>query len=357
MRTEELDFPLPDELIALHPPAARSASRLLAVRCAAGEWRHRGFRDLPDLLRPEDLLVFNDTRVVPARVVGHKDTGGRVEGLWLREHGDGLAEFLLSGSRLRPGVEIQLAIGKNRLRLASKLAPGRWLLEDVGRVGWLRLLSESGATPLPPYIRSRRETLGEADDSAEDRIRYQTVFAEAAGAVAAPTAALHFDDEILAALDARGVRRVALTLHVGPGTFQPITAPSIEDHAMHRERYSVPPATLEALRRQRDAGGRVVAVGTTVCRVLESLPETPWPGAGLVGETGIFLRPGSPFRWTDALLTNFHTPSSTLLALVAAFAEARGAPRGLDFVKRVYAAAVAERYRFFSYGDSSFWER
>ena len=351
LRTDELDFPLPEELIALHPPAERTDSRLLAVDCAAGEWRHRSFRDWPELLRPGDLVVLNDTRVVPARFVARKPSGGRVEGLWLEARPDGRALFLLSGSRLRPGTELLLANGDYRLRLAEKTAPGRWLLEDGSGLGWLRRLSVAGSTPLPPYIRSRRERAGEPDDSAEDRERYQTVFAAAAGAVAAPTASLHFDEGVLAELASRGVESATVTLHVGEGTFLPVSAERVEDHPMHAERFAIPAATAEALAAARARGGRVIAAGTTVCRVLESYGRD----GRTEGATELFLRPGSRFHWTDALLTNFHTPRSTLLALVAAFAEHAGAGDGLALVKRAYAAAVEQRYRFYSYGDASFW--
>ena len=353
LRADELDFPLPEELIALHPPAERPDSRLLAVDCAAGEWSHRQFRDWPGLLRPGDLLVLNDTRVVPARLVARKPSGGRVEALWLEQRPDGRGLFLLSGSRLRPGTELLLANGEYRLRLAEKTAPGRWLLEDGSGLGWLRLLSEVGSTPLPPYIRSRRERAGEADDSPEDRERYQTVFAARDGAVAAPTASLHFDGDTLERIRAGGVETAVVTLHVGEGTFLPVSAGRLEDHPMHAERFAVPPAACEALERARARGGRVIAAGTTVCRVLESYGRD----GVREGVTGLFLRPGSRFRRTDALLTNFHTPRSTLLALVAAFAEHAGAPDGLALVKRAYAAAVERRYRFYSYGDVSFWSR
>ncbi len=353
LRTDELDFPLPEELIALHPPAERPDSRLLVVDCAAGEWVHRRFRDWPGLLREGDLLVLNDTRVVPARILARKPSGGRVEGLWLEARADGRALFLLSGSRLRPGTELLLANGEYRLRLTEKTAPGRWLLEDASGLGWLRLLSQTGATPLPPYIRSRRERAGQAQDSSEDRDRYQTVFAAADGAVAAPTASLHFDAAVLDQLRARGVETATVTLHVGEGTFLPVNAERVEDHPMHAERFSLPAATLSAMAAARARGGRVIAAGTTVCRVLESHGRD----GRTEGATELFLRPGSRFHAVDALLTNFHTPRSTLLALVAAFAEHAGAADGLDLVKRAYAAAVEQRYRFYSYGDASFWLR
>lgn len=351
MRTEDLDFPLPERLIALHPLPQRAASRLLAVRCAGGAWEHRTVRELPELLRPGDLLVYNDTRVVPARLVGRRAGGGRFEGLWLEDRGGGVALCLVAGKRHRPGSEILLGSGEYRLRLRSRLAPGRWLVEDVQGAGWLRLLAAAGATPLPPYIRSRRREAAEAEDSAEDRERYQTVWARAEGAVAAPTASLHFDQELLQALERRGVQRAWATLHVGAGTFLPVESARVEDHPMHAERYELPEETLLAVQRTRARGGRVVAAGTTVCRLLEHVARS----GERRGETRLFITPGFEFRWTDALLTNFHTPRSTLLAMVAAFAQHAGAADGLAFVKQVYAAAVAAEYRFFSYGDASLW--
>lgn len=348
MRTDELDFPLPERLIALHPPEQRAAARLLVVRCRSGAWEHRRFAELPELLDPGDLLMFNDTRVVPARLVAHKPSGGRVEGLWLEDRGGGVALCLLNGGRLRPGTELLLRSGEYRLRLLHKVGPGRWLVEDGNGLGWLRILSAAGATPLPPYILSRRRAAADAEDSAADRARYQTIWARAAGAVAAPTASLHFDALVLEGLRTRGIATAYLTLHIGAGTFQPVEAERVEDHAMHAERFEVPPAALAALQQRR---GRVVAAGTTVCRALEH-----WAGSGeAAGETRLFLTPGHRFRAVEALLTNFHTPRSTLLALVAAFAQHAGAADGLGLVKAAYAAAVAAEYRFFSYGDASLW--
>lgn len=361
MRTADLDFHLPGHLIASHPPPERAAARLLVVHCRQGSWEHRRFRDLPELLRPGDLLVLNDTRVVPARIVARKATGGRVEGLWLEERGGGLALCMLSGGRLRPGTELLLPNGPYRLRLESRIAPGRWLVEDADRVGWLRLLAAAGATPLPPYILERRRRGAEAEDSPEDRERYQTVFARAEGSVAAPTASLHFDDELLHAIAARGVETAFLTLHVGSATFEPIRTDRVEDHWTDAEPYSVPGSTLGALHRTRAHGGRILAAGTTACRVLEHLarsgdgPDDPPAASGRRGTTDLFITPGSRFLWTGALLTNFHVPRSTPLALVAAFAAHAGAPDGLDLVQRAYAAAVEQEYRFFSYGDASLW--
>ena len=359
LRTDDLDFPLPERLVAAEPAAERSASRLLAVECGSGKQTHASFASFGEFLQPGDLLVLNDTRVVKARLLAHKDSGGRVEGLFLEEAGHGRALCMISGSRLRPGTELQLDRGGARLRLFDKLAPGRWLVEDVDAAGWPQLLEQAGAVPLPPYIRRRRGETGLEDELAEDAARYQTVWAEAAGAVAAPTASLHFDVAMLGRLVAAGVEIAKLTLHVGAGTFQPVETEEVGAHEMHAERFSVPPTTLAALRQARADGRRIVAAGTTVCRVLEHLGAADALGSStdepLTGETDIFLLPGHAFALTDALLTNFHTPRSTLLALVAAFAQHCGAADGLAFVKEVYAGAVEREYRFYSYGDATFW--
>ncbi|TAH39609.1 MAG: tRNA preQ1(34) S-adenosylmethionine ribosyltransferase-isomerase QueA [Planctomycetota bacterium] len=351
MRTDALDFPLPQRLIALHPAAERSAARLLVADCRGGTWEHRVFRELDQILAPGDLLVLNDTRVLAARLVARKASGGGVEGLWLEDCGGGRALCMLSGRSLRPGTELLLRSGEYRLRLLGKAGPGRWLVEDVQGAGWLHLLAAAGATPLPPYIRNRRREAGQSEDSADDRARYQTVWARAEGAVAAPTASLHFDAGLLDALAARGVRTASATLHVGPGTFLPVETARVEDHPMHAERFSIPEQTVRAIAETRAGGGRVIAAGTTVCRALEHAART----GEREGETRLFILPGFDFRWTDALLTNFHVPRSTLLALVAAFAQHAGAADGLALVKQVYAAAVAAEYRFFSYGDATLW--
>jgi len=357
--TSALDFPLPAGRIALHPAAERAAARLLVVDCGSGELDHRAFRDLPSLLLPGDLLVLNDTKVVPARIVARKESGGRVEGLWLVEREKGRALLMLSGGRLRPGVRLLLE-GGGALQLLEKKAPGRWLVEAEEGRGWLDLLARAGRTPLPPYILRGRRQAGEECDSGEDRGRYQTIWARKTGSVAAPTASLHFDDAVLAALGERGVRIAWITLHVGEGTFLPVTAETLEEHPMHAEAFRVPAETLAALHETRARGGRVVASGTTVCRVLEHLartgngPDAEPSGEDVFGETRLFLKPGATFFWTDALLTNFHLPRSTLLALVAAFAGAKGAPDGLARIKSAYAEAVARDYRFFSYGDAMF---
>ena len=337
----DFDFALPDELIAQHPAPRRSGSRLLDGRAATPV--DRIFDSLPDLLRPDDLLVFNDTRVVKARLFGEKTSGGKVELLVERVLADGdVACHMKVSKKPLPGAALLMAGGFRAVLL------GRWPDAD-GPLYRFRfegdpgdtpydLMERHGHVPLPPYI--------DHADSADDAQRYQTVFARVPGAVAAPTAALHFDEELLAALEARGIRRAAVTLHVGAGTFQPVKVDRIADHRMHHERYDVPEATQQAIAETRARGGRVVAVGTTSVRTLES-----WAATGAAsGDTDIFITPGFDFRVVDVLVTNFHLPKSTLMMLVSAFA-------GYDRIMALYRHAVAHGYRFFSYGDSMLLER
>lgn len=346
----DFDFELPPELIAQHPAAERSASRLLDGTGAAPA--DRVFRDLPDLLQPGDLLVFNDTQVVKARLFGEKATGGKLELLIERvllphEASDGASAHEVVGhlrvsKKPLPGGRLHLA-GGLRGGGFDAVFLGRWP-DEQGQLFRLRLegpagedpytlMERHGHVPLPPYI-----THGDTEDDAR---RYQTVFARVPGAVAAPTAALHFDGGVLAALERRGVQRARVTLHVGAGTFAPMKTERIADHVMHHERYAIPPATLQAIAACRARGGRVVAVGTTTVRTLES-----WAHRGeTAGDTNIFITPGFDFRVVDVLVTNFHLPKSTLMMLVSAFA-------GHERVMALYRHAVAQRYRFFSYGDA-----
>ncbi|MCK6400631.1 MAG: tRNA preQ1(34) S-adenosylmethionine ribosyltransferase-isomerase QueA [Sphaerotilus natans subsp. sulfidivorans] len=347
----DFDFDLPQELIAQHPTPERSASRLLDGRALPAT--ERVFRELPDLLSPDDLLVFNDTRVIRARLHGAKDTGGSVEAL---------VERVLPGTEDgRHEVWAHLRASKSPRAGQTvhfhNAAGGRFAAEVLGRCGpenglfhlrlpgdALTLLEQFGHVPLPPYITH-------ADDE-DDARRYQTVFARVPGAVAAPTAALHFDEGVLAALEARGVRRASVTLHVGAGTFQPVRVESISDHRMHSEWFEVPQATVDAIAETRARGGRVIAVGTTTLRSLESAAQgTPdrLPRAG-ARDTDIFITPGFDFRVVDQLVTNFHLPRSTLMMLVSAFA-------GFDAIRTLYADAIARRMRFFSYGDSMLLQR
>ena len=330
--TSDFDFALPPDLIAQHPAPARSGSRLLDGSGAAPV--DRTFRDLPTLLREGDLLVFNDTQVVKARLFGEKPSGGKLELLIERVLPDGtVAAHMKVSKKPRAGTVLRMAGGFEAELL------GRWP-EPQGPLFHLRLSSDAyalmaahGHVPLPPYVTHA--------DTAEDESRYQTVFAKNPGAVAAPTAALHFDDALLAAIDARGARRACVTLHVGAGTFQPVKTESLADHVMHRERYHVPPETVQAIADCRARGGRVVAVGTTSVRTLESWAASGEPS----GDTGIFITPGFDLKVVDALITNFHLPRSTLMMLVSAFA-------GFDAIRTLYADAIARRMRFFSYGDA-----
>ena len=349
----DFDFDLPEPLIAQHPTPTRSGSRLLDGRAPAPV--DRVFHALPALLAPGDLLVFNDTRVVKARVFGEKASGGKLELLIERVLADNqvIAHMKVSKKPL-PGATLHLAGGKAGGGFDATLL-ARWpdaggplfrlaLESPAGQTPW-QLMAQHGHLPLPPYI-ARQQQGAHDPDAAEDAERYQTVFARAPGAVAAPTAALHFDAGVLAALDARGVERASVTLHVGAGTFQPVKTENLAEHRMHSEWYDIPQATLAALERCRQRGGRVVAVGTTSVRTLES-----WAASGEpTGETAIFITPGFEWRVVDLLVTNFHLPKSTLMMLVSAFA-------GYEQVRALYRHAIAERYRFFSYGDSMLLER
>ncbi len=336
MKRSDFQFDLPESRVAQHPLAERRASRLLVLDGATGELADRRFADILALLRPGDLLVFNDTRVIPARIFGRKATGGRVEVLVERVTGPrGALAHIRASRALRAGAELTLEGG------ATVRVTGRegdlFVLEFPGEPV-LTTLEAHGHMPLPPYI--------ERADEAADRERYQTVYARRPGAVAAPTAGLHFDDALLAELEARGVERAFVTLHVGAGTFQPVRVESLDEHRMHAEYLEVPEATCRAIAETRARGGRVVAVGTTVVRALEASAAGGQPEP-FTGETEIFIRPGYRFRAIDALVTNFHLPESTLLMLVSAFG-------GFDPVMAAYRHAVAEGYRFFSYGDAMF---
>ena len=332
----DFDFSLPPDLIAQHPATERTASRLLDGTGDAPA--DRIFRDLPSLLRSGDLLVFNDTRVVKARLFGEKPTGGKLELLVERVLTGNETVCHMKVSKKPPvGTTLQMVGGFTATLL------GRWPEEDGALFRFAfqspagedpyALMARCGHVPLPPYI--------EHIDSAEDESRYQTVFARVPGAVAAPTAALHFDEGLLAQLEARGVQRANVTLHVGAGTFQPVKTENIAEHTMHAERYEVPEATQRAIADCKARGGRVVAVGTTTVRTLES-----WAKSGEAsGDTRIFITPGFAFAHVDLLITNFHLPKSTLMMLVSALA-------GYERVMALYAHAIAQRYRFFSYGDA-----
>lgn len=335
MRRADFHYALPKELIAQEPLPERSASRLLALDGAGGTLRDLGFRDLPGLLRAGDLLVLNDTRVLPARLVGRKPSGGSCEILLERVLGPRriLAQARASKG-FRAGTTVLLPGGAQAVMQSRDGDFYEFELDCEAA----ELFERQGTMPLPPYI---ARPAGPAD-----RNRYQTVYAREPGAVAAPTAGLHFDRMMLDRLAAAGVGLAALTLHVGAGTFQPLRSDDIGAHRLHRERFTVPAATVTAVEAARRRGGRVVAVGTTTVRALESAAQNG-PLTIAAGETELFIRPGFRFRVVDALLTNFHLPESTLLMLVCAFA-------GRERVLAAYAHAVAARYRFFSYGDAMF---
>ncbi len=362
----ELDYRLPGELIAQEPSAGRDASRLLVVDRTAGTVRDGSFVDLPGLLSAGDLLVLNDTKVVPAKLMLRRATGGGVDGLFVRDCGGGEWEVLLRGGRrLKVGERLLLEASPGRegsrrssgatlhsspqgetlqskegdeLELLSRQGGGRWRARLVSDSDTDTVLGRVGRTPLPPYI--HRGDAGRMSD----RERYQTIFARRSGAVAAPTAALHFTERVFGELETRGVQRGFVTLHVGPGTFQPINVESVDEHRMHAEWYDMPAKTVKKIAACRERGGGVVAAGTTAVRVLET-----WAADGEAGSasgwTDVFIRPGYRFGVVDRLLTNFHLPRSTLLALVMAFA-------GVELIRAAYAHAIDQRYRFYSYGDA-----
>ena len=351
LSAQDFAYELPDSLIAQAPAANRPDSRLLHLIRQDGTLTDRRFSELPGLLRPGDVLVLNDTRVLPARFISRRQSGGRIEGLYLHETPQGEWVVLLKGAnRCRPGERLSLD-EQAALVLGRRLEEGQWEVRPDPAGSPEAILNRVGLTPLPPYIRRRGEA---APADALDRARYQTVYARVAGAVAAPTAGLHFTQAMLNALEAGGVARAFVTLHVGLGTFLPVKSPALEGHRMHREWYELPAATVEQIERARSAGGRVVAVGTTVVRVLESAARQG-PLRPQCGWTDLFLYPPADFAVVDALVTNFHLPASTLLMLVAAFCSP-GATEGRDQILAAYRHAVAQGYRFYSYGDAMFIE-
>lgn len=338
MRISDLDYDLPSELIAQAPLSQRDASRLLLVDVPSGGIQDRRFAELPSLL-PPSLFVFNDTRVFPARLHGRKATGGRVELLLLERLGERHRWLAMgrSSKGLRPGTELELCDGRLEARVLAERDQGRLEVELRAEGDVEALVEQCGDVPLPPYIRRAAEEA--------DRTRYQTVYAKKTGAVAAPTAGLHFTADTLGALASAGHQTTYLTLHVGPGTFRPIQTDELEAHRMHEEAYEVPAACVEAVSRARDEGRPVVAVGTTVVRALESSVGKDAELVAGVRRTRLFIRAPFHFEIVDHLLTNFHLPRSTLLALVMAFA-------GVELTRRAYATAIERRYRFYSYGDS-----
>ncbi len=342
MRVKDFHFELPDELIARHPAEQRTGSRLLCVEGDTGAMAHRGFAELLELLRPGDLLVVNDTRVIPARMFGQKASGGKIEMLIERVVDAHHALVHIRSSKSpKPGASLLL-----EGRLEAEVTGRRGALFEVrfkGERSLLSWLDEIGHMPLPPYMNR--------EDHESDRERYQTVYNRAPGAVAAPTAGLHFDESLLQALRAKGVELGFVTLHVGAGTFQPVKVDTVLEHQMHSEYIEVSARVCQQVSAARRRGGRVIAVGTTSVRCLESAAKQHGGElAAYSGETDIFIYPGYQFAVVDCLITNFHLPESTLLMLVSAFA-------GQAHIRAAYVEAVAQRYRFYSYGDAMFLTR
>ena len=336
MKTMLFNYTLPERLIAQHPPKGRDASRMLVLHRKNGKIEHRSIREIAHFLTPKDRLVMNNTRVMPARLFGQKETGGKIELLLLREEEPSLWRVLMKSSR-RPtaGSQLMFCEGQLRATLIADGKQGEALLQFKSEQPIMDLLETYGLPPLPPYI-----SRDSSNAYAADRDRYQTVDASQPGAAAAPTAGLHFTPELLASLQTQGIQRSELTLHVGLGTFRPVSAAQITDHHMHAEEYEVNEKTAAQLRATRAEGGKLVAIGSTSVRTLESLPALN----AARGETDIFIYPPYTFRHTDAILTNFHLPQSTLLMMMSAFADR-------ELLLHAYQEAIAEEYRFFSYGD------
>lgn len=341
MLVKDFSYHLPQELIARHPATQRDGSRLMLLARRTGSVSEDLFSNIMAYLRPGDLLVMNDTRVIPARLFGHKTTGGKVEIFLLRRLTNGREQWeclLSSSKRFREGQNVLLESGMTAV-VTTRTVSGNWLIEFAGNEPFDIWLEREGHMPLPPYL--------QRDDCTDDRERYQTVVAREPGAVAAPTAGLHFTRELLAQLASNGIETVFLTLHTGLGTFQPVRVLNVEEHQIHKELYVISSETAEAVNRTKAAGGRVIAVGTTSARTLEySAQQTGHVVAGS-GEADIYIYPGYHFNVVDALITNFHLPESTLLMLVSALA-------GREFVLEAYRDAVSRGFRFYSYGDAMF---
>ncbi len=338
MKTSDFDFELPQELIAQTPLERRDASRLLTLDKVTGETRHMRFYDLPTLLRPGDCLVLNDSRVLPARLIGKRSGGGACEVLLLIDRGDRVWECLVRpGKKLRPGAKVTFGDGELSAEIVGEVEGGNRLVRFDYEGIFLEVLERLGKMPLPPYIKAELR----------DQERYQTVYSRVTGSAAAPTAGLHFTKELLSQVEAMGVKVCYVTLHVGLGTFRPVKAEDIQDHEMHAEYCVIPQETADVINETKGRGGRVICVGTTSCRTIESWAAEDGTLKASAGWTSIFIYPGYKFKVLDALITNFHLPQSTLIMLVSALA-------GREHVLAAYAEAVRERYRFFSFGDAMF---
>jgi len=339
MKTSLFNYELPPELIAQHPAERRELARMLVLHRETGSIEHRYITDMVDYLKPIDVLVLNNTKVIPARVFGKKTaSGGKIELLLLEEVSPSVWKVLLKASRRpKPGDALSLCSDKARATFLEERSQGEALIEIHSTRPLLEILDEEGLPPLPPYISRKEQT---TEQIQIDKERYQTVYAAEPGAAAAPTAGLHFTDQLLQKLQNKGVKKAELTLHVGLGTFRPVSAEKITDHKMHNERYVVPADSAQTICAAKEAGGRIVAVGSTSVRTLESLPTL----SEAEGQTDIFIYPPYSFRHVDVILTNFHLPQSTLLMMMSAFA-------GREQMLNAYKIAIQERYRFFSYGD------
>lgn len=341
MLVKDFIYHLPQDLIARHPPEKRDGSRLMLLDRSSESISEDAFSNLQFYLRPGDLLVMNDTRVIPARLFGRKPTGGKVE-IFLLRRMTGSEErwecLLKSSKKFREGQDILLESGMTAVVLSRSISEN-WLVEFTGKEPFNTWLEREGHIPLPPYF--------QRDDCFSDHERYQTVVAREPGAVAAPTAGLHFTRELLAGLASNGIETAFLTLHTGLGTFQPVRVTNVEEHQIHTERFVIPSETAEAVKRTKTAGGRVIAVGTTSARTLEYSAQQHGHVVSGSGEADIYIYPGYRFKVIDALITNFHLPESTLLMLVSALA-------GREFVLEAYREAVSRRFRFYSYGDAMF---
>ncbi|MGI5978017.1 MAG: tRNA preQ1(34) S-adenosylmethionine ribosyltransferase-isomerase QueA [Oscillospiraceae bacterium] len=338
MKTSDFNYDLPEELIAQTPLERRDGSRLMHLDRFTGAVEHRHFYDLPEYLRSGDCLVLNDSRVLPARLIGKRETGGTVEVLLLRDKGEGVWECLTRpGRKTQPGTKLSFGEGELIATVVDAIEDGNKLIQFHYEGIFLEVLERLGKMPLPPYIKTELE----------DQERYQTVYSREVGSAAAPTAGLHFTPELLQTIADKGVKVCYLTLHVGLGTFRPVKADNIEDHEMHAEYCVIPEETAKIVTATKKAGGRVVCVGTTSCRTIESFANEDGTLDPKSGWTDIFLYPGYRFKCMDALVTNFHLPESTLIMLVSAFA-------GREHVLAAYEEAVRERYRFFSFGDAMF---
>lgn len=338
MKTSDFNFELPEELIAQTPLERRDSSRLLTLDKNTGAVGHHHFYDLPDFLRPGDCLVLNDSRVLPARLIGHRPTGGTCEVLLLVDRGEGCWECLVRpGKKLRTGAQIIFGQGQLTATIERELEDGKRLVQFHYQGIFLEILEELGKMPLPPYIKAELE----------NQERYQTVYSKVVGSAAAPTAGLHFTPELLDNIQEMGVKVCYVTLHVGLGTFRPVKAENIRDHEMHSEFCMISQETADIINQTKRNGGRVICVGTTSCRTIESFAAEDGTMTQRSGWTNIFIYPGYRFKVLDALVTNFHLPQSTLIMLVSALA-------GREHVLNAYQEAVKEKYRFFSFGDAMF---